>query len=51
MKDMNRIQEELSKVKEVYHEFGLNVHDVPQEIQNKINAMAKAIVKLRRKKK
>jgi len=39
----------LSKMKEVYDEFGIDIHDIPSNIQSNINDLVIEIIKLRDK--
>ncbi len=40
----------LSKMKDIYDEFGIDIHNVPNNLQSPLNDMVKEIIKLRKKK-
>jgi hypothetical protein len=40
---------DVSKIKAIYEEFGIDIHSVPNTLQHQINEMSKEIIKLREK--
>lgn len=43
------MNEKLKKMSDVYNEFGINIHDIPNTLQAQMNQMVREIIKLRTK--
>lgn len=45
----NHLRESLDEIRDVYNEFGIDIHSVPSNIQGQVNSLIKEIIKLRKK--
>ena len=41
-------KELIEKMKQIYNEFGIDIHSVPHSIQSEINDLVKEIIRLRK---
>ena len=44
-------KKDFEEMKKVYHEFGIDIHEVSRSLQPQVNRLVKEVIKLRNKRK